>query len=109
MLWIVSLGLNVLVAPIAINRAGSSPAATSSLVRQSSSSANSCKYKHSGFVHVTPFRNALQYLVVPKHAFTCRPFHVSPSICLMHLSASSGRLNVTYADPVGPLLCLDDE
>jgi hypothetical protein len=55
-----------------------------------------------------PLRKALQYLVVPKHALMGLPFHMLPSSILMQRSASSGRLNVTYALPVGPCLASAD-
>ena len=91
----VNRGLKVLVAPIARNRAGSNPAATSSFVRQSASSAKSWRYRHSGLLQGTPLRKALQYFVVPKHALTGFPRHNAPSMHLIHLKASSMRLNVT--------------
>ena len=34
-----------------------------------------CRYKQSVLLHTMPFKNALQYLVVPKHARTIRPAH----------------------------------
>ena len=38
-----------------------------------SSAPTACRYKQSPLLQGMPFRNALQYLVVPKHARTTRP------------------------------------
>ena len=52
---------------------------------------SSCRYRQSWLLQGTPLRKALQYLVVPKHALTCRPFHTAPSSALIHRSASGGE------------------
>lgn len=100
----------------------------------------SWRYRHSGLLQMTPLRKALQYFVVPKHAFTCLPAtsascpqcnqqpclccghhiaqvqweqnnlppHTAPLTDSMHLLASSGRLKVMYALPVGPFRLTED-
>ena len=66
-------------------------ASISSLVNESVSFPMSCRYMHSGLEHCWYRRNALQYLVVPKHARSTLPSSVVPSTLLMHLAASSPR------------------
>lgn len=97
---------------------GNTPVCISSLVKLSSGSPSSCRYKHSGLLHWRLRRKKLQYLVVPNEAlekvvsqFMCRmskqetvsaagahrssaPSSRNPSTAMMHCSASSLRANV---------------